>query len=76
MFLLKLLLSHPPITQWESLDAVTMEFYFMTMKQNLFQTKQNVSVQLSGKIPMLSSAGQVNVNIMVSVRKKYRKNYR
>ena len=42
----------------------------MTMKQDLFQTKQNVSVQLSGKIPMLSSAGQVNVNVMVFLQKK------
>ena len=31
------------------------------MKQELLQTKQNVLLQLSGKIPMLSGVGQVSV---------------
>ena len=46
---------------WESLDVVTMVFYFISMKQDLFQTKLNVLPQVSGKIPMLSNAGPVSV---------------
>ena len=47
--------------QWESLDVVTMVFYVIPIKQDVFQTKLNVLSQLCGKIPMLFIAGPVSV---------------
>ena len=58
---LKLFLNHPTTTRWENLDVVTMEFYFIPIKQELFQTKLNALLQLSGKISMLSSVGQASI---------------
>ena len=58
---LTLFLDHPTTMHWESLDVVTMVFYFIPIKQDLFQTKLNVLPQLSGKIPMLFNAGPVSV---------------
>ena len=44
-------------TLWGSSNDVTMEFRFVTIKQELFLTKARV--YFGGKIPMMFNAGQV-----------------
>ena len=39
---LKLFFNHPITIQWESLDAVTIAYYCITLKPELLQTKLNI----------------------------------
>ena len=57
----KLLLGYSTTMQLESLDVVSMEFCSIPIKEVLFETKVNVVRPLSGKIQILSSAGQISL---------------
>ena len=65
---MRLFLNHSTTTHGESLDAVTMVFYFISITQELLQTKLNALQQINGKIPMLFSAGLVSVVEFLKVK--------
>ena len=58
---LKLLLGYSTTMQLESLDVVSIKFCSIPIKEVLFETKVNVLRPLSGKIQILSSAGQISL---------------
>ena len=56
-----MLLDHPTYNAVGKFTRGTMEFYSISIKQNLFHIKLNVLLPISGKIQILSSARQISL---------------